>query len=88
MKALQRNTGAAGGLVEVSGVPVRKSGTSEGTGADQEISHGFSAVPRRLDLIPLDVGEVTVFSGRTVEATHFHITVTAGRSFAWMAEDW
>jgi len=88
MKALQRNTGAGGGLKEVSGVPIRKSGTSEGTGADQVISHGFATVPRRLDLIPLDVGESTVFSGRTVEANHFHITVTAGRSFAWVAEDW
>ena len=38
--------------------------------------------------MPLDVGESTVFSGRTVESTHFHITVTAGRSFAWVAEDW
>ena len=32
-----------------------------GTGADQEISHGFTAAPKRLDLIPLDVGSPRFF---------------------------
>jgi hypothetical protein len=85
MKALQKGVGV---FEEVGGVIVRHSGTSTGTGSDQEISHGFTAAPKRLDLIPLDVGVSTVFSGRIVEPTHFHITVTAGRSFAWIAEDW
>jgi hypothetical protein len=78
----------ANGFEEIAGIPVRHSGTAIGTGANQEISHGFTSAPKRLELIPLDVGQSTVFSGRTVESTHFHITVTAGRSFAWVAEDW
>ena len=73
---------------EIPNVVIQHSGTSEGTGTDQEISHGFSAVPKRLDLIPLDVGESTVFSARTVEPTHFHITVSVGRNFGWIAADW
>jgi len=85
MKALQKGAGV---FEEVGGVIVRHSGISEGTGADQVISHGFTAAPKRLDLIPLDVGESTVFSNRTVETTHFHITVSVGRNFAWVAEDW
>jgi hypothetical protein len=79
---------ADGTFEEIPDAVIRHQGVSLGTGADQEISHGFSAVPRRLELVPLDVGQSTVFSGRTVEATHFHITVTAGRNFAWVAEDW
>jgi hypothetical protein len=78
----------ANGFEETVGFLVRHSGTAIGTGADQEICHGFTAAPKRLDLIPLDVGESTVFSNRTVDTTHFHITVSVGRSFAWMAEDW
>ena len=85
MKALQKGAGV---LQEVAGVIVRHSGTSTGTDSDLVISHGFSAVPKRLELIPLDVGVSTVFSNRTVDTTHFHITVTAGRNFAWVAEDW
>ena len=79
---------ASGMHEEIPNVVVRHSGVSEGTGADQEIIHGFKAAPKRLDLIPLDVGVSTVFSGRIVEPTHFHITVTTRRSFAWVAEDW
>lgn len=85
MKALQKGAGV---LQEIAGVIVRHSGTSTGTGSDQEISHGFTNRPTRLDLIPLDVGESTVFSNRTVDTTHFHITVSVGRNFAWVAEDW
>jgi len=85
MKVLQRGDGI---LQEVEGVIVRHSGTSEGTGSDQEISHGFTNMPQRLDLVPLDIGVPTVFSNRIVDTTHFHITVSAGRNFAWVAEDW
>jgi hypothetical protein len=67
---------------------VRHSGTSEGTGSDMVIGHGFTAAPKKLDLIPLDIGESTVFSNLTVDTTHFHITVSVGRHFAWVAEDW
>lgn len=83
MKALTKGSGT---LQEIDGVPVRNSGTSEGTGADQEISHGFAAAPKRLELIPL-VTDV-VFSGLTVDTTHFHITATSGKAFAWVAESW
>jgi hypothetical protein len=85
MKALRRGAGV---LQEVEGVIVRHSGTSTGTGSDQVISHGFTATPKKLDLIPLDVGQSTVFSNLTVDTTHFHITVSVGRHFAWVAEDW
>ena len=78
----------ANGFEEAVGFPVRHSGTAIGTGANQEISHGFTNKPKRLDLIPLDVGESTVFSNCTVDPTHFHITVSVGRHFAWVAEDW
>ena len=78
----------ANGFEETVGFLVRHSGTAIGTGASQQISHGFTATPKRLELIPLDVGESTVFSNRTVDTTHFHITVSLGRHFAWVAEDW
>jgi hypothetical protein len=83
MKALQKGAGV---YQEVDGIPVRHSGTSEGTGADQEISHGFSAAPQRLELIPLEAG--VVFSSLTVQAAHFHVTVTSGKEWAWVAEEW
>ncbi|MDD2834614.1 MAG: hypothetical protein PHY05_00535 [Methanothrix sp.] len=85
MKALQKGAGV---FQEIAGVIVRHSGTSTGTGSDQVISHGFTVMPKRLDLIPLDVGQSTVFSNRTVDTNHFHITVSTGRNFAWVAEDW
>ena len=65
---------------------LRNSGTSTGTGADQEISHGFSAAPKRMELIPMEAG--VVFSAVTVQATHFHVTVTTGKDWAWVAETW
>ena len=83
MKALQKG---AGTLQEVDGVPVRHSGTSSGTGADQEISHGFAAAPKRLELIPLVAD--AIFSSLTVQAAHFHVTVTNGKAWAWVAESW
>lgn len=83
MKALQKGSGV---LEEVAGVSVRHSGTSIGTGSDQQITHGFSAAPKRLELIPLEAG--VVFSNRTVEDNHFHITVTTGKNWAWIAETW
>lgn len=64
----------------------RHSGTSEGTGADQAISHGFAAAPKRLELIPLEAA--TVFSGLSVDTDHFHVTVTSGKDWAWVAETW
>ena len=73
-------------IVEQSGMPVRKSGISEGTGADQEISHGFAAAPKGLELIPLEAG--VTFSGLTVDTDHFHVTVTSGKDWAWVAESW
>lgn len=86
MKALSKGAGV---FQEVSGVLVRHSGTSVGTGADQEISHGFASAPRRLETGPLDTDDAAiVFSGRSVEATHFHITATNGLHFFWIAESW
>ena len=73
-------------IVEQPGMPVRKSGTSEGTGADQEITHGFAAAPKRLELIPLEAG--VTFSGLTVDTDHFHVTATSGKDWAWVAESW
>lgn len=73
---------------EAVGFLVRHSGTAIGTGANQEISHGFPVAPKRVELIPLDAGESTVFSSLTVDGTHFNITVSVGRNFAWVAEDW
>jgi len=78
----------ANGFEEAVGFPVRHSGTAIGTGASKKISHGFTAAPKRLELIPLDAGESTVFSSLTVDVTDFYITVSVGRNFAWVAEDW
>lgn len=64
----------------------RHSGTSEGTGSDQEISHGFASAPKRLELIPLVAD--AVFASLTVQAPHFHVTVTSGKNWAWVAESW
>ena len=83
MKALQKGAGVH---QEVDGVAVRHSSTSEGTGSDQEISHGFAAAPKRLELIPLEAG--VVFTSLSVEAAHFHVTVTSGKDWAWVAETW
>jgi hypothetical protein len=83
MKALQKGNGV---LEQVAGVPIIHSNSSTGTGSDQQISHGFSEAPDRLELIPIDTG--TIFSGLSVEGTHFHVTVTAGKNWGWMAQKW
>ena len=66
----------------------RYSGTSEGTGSAQEITHGFATIPKRIELIPLEAG--VVFSDyvapTTGSETHFHVTVTSGKGWAWVAE--
>ena len=67
-------------------LPLRRSGTSTGTGSDQEISHGFTAIPDRMELIPLEAG--VTFTSHTVDTTHFHVTVTSGKDWAWVAESW
>lgn len=58
--------------------------TSTGTGADQQIP--LQAAPKRLELIPLEAG--ITFTGLTVDVDHFHITVTTGKDFAYVAESW
>jgi hypothetical protein len=78
----------ANGFEEAVGIPVKHSGTAIGTGDNQQISHGFTAKPKRLELIPLDAGVPTVFSNLTVSDDHFDVTVTSNRNFAWIAEDW
>jgi hypothetical protein len=83
MKALTKGDGA---LVEVGNVSVRHAGTSEGTGADQEITHGFTVAPDRLELVPLEAG--VIFSGLTVAATKFNVTITSGKDWAWVADRW
>lgn len=70
----------------ISRMPERISGTSEGTGSDQNITHGFAATPKRLELIPLEAG--VTFTSLTVDTTHFHVTVTSGKDWAWVAESW
>lgn len=60
------------------------SGTSTGTGADQQIS--LQAAPKRLELIPLEAG--ITFTGLEVDTDHFHITVTSGKDFAYIIESW
>jgi len=64
----------------------RNSGISEGTGADQSVNHGFISTPKRIELIPLEAG--VTFSALTVDTTHFHVTVTSGKDWAWVAEMW
>jgi hypothetical protein len=64
----------------------RLDGTFEGTGADQSVSHGFQATPKKLELIPLEAG--ITFTGLTVDTTHFHITATTGKDCAFIAEKW
>lgn len=65
---------------------VRHDGAFIGTGADQQISHGYQAAPKRLELIPLESG--ITFTGLTVDTDHFHITATTGKDCAWVAESW
>jgi hypothetical protein len=68
----------------------RYSGTSEGTGSSQSITHGFAAIPKRIELIPLEAG--AAFSDFVApeegSETHFHVTVTSGKDWAWVAETW
>ena len=74
----------------ITNMPTRHSGTSEGTGSSQEITHGFAAIPKRIELIPLEAG--VIFSGYVAPTggseTHFHVTATSGKDWAWVAESW
>jgi hypothetical protein len=68
----------------------RYSGTSEGTGSSQQITHGFAGIPKRIELIPLVADAVfSSFVAPTAGSeTHFHVTVTSGKAWAWVAESW
>jgi len=68
----------------------RNSGTSEGTGSSQEITHGFAAIPKRIELIPLEAGVTFSDFVEPDEGSpdHFHVTVTSGKDWAWVAESW
>jgi hypothetical protein len=74
-------------VVHAEGVPSRHSGTSEGTGSAQEIVHGFSSIPKKIELIPLEAG--VIFSDFVAPTdNHFHVTVTSGKDWGWVAELW
>jgi len=72
----------------------RQSATFEGTGASQEIQHGFGTTWENLkiELVPLELDGSVVFSN-FVEPTagsldHFHVTVTSGKAWKAVAESW
>lgn len=70
----------------------RLSGTSTGTGADQEITHGFGSTwtHLKIKLVHLETG--ALFSNYVEPAAgsldHFHVTVTSGKNWMWIADSW
>ena len=79
---------------ELSIRPARLSGTSEGTGSDQVITHGFGTTWTdthfRIRLVSMEAG--CVFSNYTLDSVsgrdHFHVTATSGKNWGWIAESW
>jgi hypothetical protein len=73
-------------------IMLRQSAPFVGTGADQEIAHGFGTTWEHLkiELIPLETG--VVFTGYVAPVAgslaHFHVTVTNGKNWAAVAESW
>jgi hypothetical protein len=71
---------------------VRQSAAFEGTGADQQVEHGFGTTwtHLKIELVPLEAG--VVFSGYVAPVAgsldHFHVTVTSGKDWAAVAESW
>ena len=70
----------------------RQSAEFEGTGASQEITHGFGSTwsHLKIELVPLEAG--VVFSDYVAPTDgsldHFHVTVTNGKAWAAVAESW
>ncbi len=89
MKALQKGPGV---LNEVDGAVVRHSGTSEGTGSSQEITHGFGTTWAHLKIEYWELESGVTFSDFVAPTAgsldHFHLTVTTGKDWAWRAESW
>jgi hypothetical protein len=71
---------------------LRELGTFEGTGAAQEITHGFGTTwtHLKIELVPLEAGVVfSSFVAPTAGSLdHFHVTVTSGKDWAAVAESW
>lgn len=70
----------------------RQSATFEGTGASQEIQHGFGTTwtHLKIELVPLEAGVVFTDYVAPTEGSldHFHVTVTSGKDWAAVAESW
>jgi hypothetical protein len=58
-------------------------GTSEGTGSNQQISHGLGASPNIVSIVPTESGATV--SGLYVDSTNINVTVTSGKDFGWFA---
>lgn len=58
-------------------------GSTSGTGSNQQIAHGLGAAPNLVSIVPTDSG--TSVTGLYVNSTYINITVTSGKGFNWMA---
>ena len=71
---------------------LRQSAEFEGTGASQEITHGFGTTwtHLKIELVPLEAGVVFSDYVAPTEGSldHFHVTVTNGKAWAAVAESW
>ncbi len=59
------------------------SGTSEGTGSNQQIAHGLGASPNMVSIVPTASGASV--TGLYVDSTNINVTVTNGKGFNWSA---
>jgi len=58
-------------------------GTSTGTGAAQTIAHGLSSTPNVISIVPTASGASV--TGLYVDSTNIYLTVTADKTYAWVA---
>jgi parallel beta-helix repeat protein len=69
-----------------TGYITENSGTSTGTGAEETIAHGCSAIPTKITITPTVTGAAITNLYQEAAQNHFHVTVTNLKTYNWKAE--
>jgi hypothetical protein len=80
------STPGSGNIIrDNKGYVTENSGLSVGTGAEQTIAHGLSAIPTRVILSSIDLG-CQPYQSKAADATNIYITEILSKNFAWEAK--
>jgi hypothetical protein len=72
-------------MLQNEGYVTENSGTSTGTGAQQTIAHGLSAVPTRVYFSNIDDG-ANAYQSAAADATNIYVTAVNEKDYVWSAE--